>query len=180
MVNATCESCICIDVRHWRREGRLEPGQAFFQEWTAGERLLAKITVRTLVDRVLLSYPIQRSPGAPTMRIEQQLRLKWTPCHFGGERPWFVCSGHSPDQHCRRRVAKLYGGVRRFACRRCCGLAYESQRLTPRARAEKKAAGIRVRLGGSEDLQAQFPAKPKGMHWGTYEKLRAKAEIRNK
>ena len=40
--------------------------------------------------------------------------LDWTPCHFGGERPWFRC----PAMGCGRRVAILYGG-RIFACRHC-------------------------------------------------------------
>ena len=49
------------------------------------------------------------------------MRLSRSSCHYGGERPWFLCP------HCGRRVAILYGGAV-FACRTCYGLAYEVQR----------------------------------------------------
>jgi hypothetical protein len=125
---APCESCVSIDVRQWAREGRLQPSQMFSYRWEIAGR--PAIAVRTLPDRLLLTYAVQRSPLALPIRMEQQVCLVWTPCHFGGDRPWFLCTGHSAGQHCRRRVAKLYGGQRRFACRHCWGLAYESQWLS--------------------------------------------------
>jgi hypothetical protein len=160
-----------------RVEGRLQPGQMFSYRWKIAGRPV--ISVRTLSDRLLLTYAVQRSPQAPPIRMEQQVRLVWTPCHFGGNRPWFLCSGNSQGQHCRRRVAKLYGGLGLFACRHCWQLVYQSQRQSPPVRAARKAMAIRMRLGGSENLSCPFPAKLKGMHWRTYERLRAEAEIRN-
>jgi hypothetical protein len=38
-------------------------------------------------------------------------------------------------------------------------------------RALHKAQSIRERLGGSANMMAPFPEKPKGMHWKTYERL---------
>jgi hypothetical protein len=177
--SATCESCVSIDVRQWAREGRLQPGQVFSYGWEVGGRPAGTIRVRTLPGRVLLEYVVQRSSQAPPIRMEQQVRLVWTQCHYGGERPWFLCTGHSPDQYCRRRVAKLYGGEGLFTCRHCWGLAYRSQRQSPEVRALNKAKETRVRLGGTEDLDSPFPPKPKGMHWRTYERLRAGAKVRN-
>lgn len=59
----------------------------------------------------------------------------------GGRRPWFRCP-------CGRRVAKLYVGAdHRFACRRCLGLTYASQRDVPRHRHLGQAQKIRRRLG---------------------------------
>jgi Zn-finger protein len=46
--------------------------------------------------------------------------IEWTPCHYGGLRPWFNCP------NCGRRARKLYGG-RQFACRKCWGFHYDSQ-----------------------------------------------------
>ncbi|XFB08130.1 hypothetical protein AAGT13_09390, partial [Azotobacter salinestris] len=69
-------------------------------------------------DRVRLRYQV-------TVRGERQAKdypvpVTWTPCHLGGERPWFLCP------YCGRRVAKLYlQSV--FACRHCLRLNYASQ-----------------------------------------------------
>lgn len=98
-------------------------------------------------------------------KICSRVALAWTACHFGGQRPWFVC----PGTGCGRRTAVLYGG-RFFLCRRCQGLAYESTRRSPGERALCKAQLIRARLGGTANRLEPFPPKPKGMHWRTYER----------
>ncbi|CZG10327.1 TPA: hypothetical protein JBE46_02375 [Legionella pneumophila subsp. pneumophila] len=70
--------------------------------------------------------------------------LNWTPCRFGGERPWFIC----PAKGCQRRVAILYSGSI-YACRHCHQLAYTSQREADYDRALRQAEKIRgeIRLG---------------------------------
>ena len=88
--------------------------------------------------------------------LEYPVRLDWTPCHFGGRRPWFLCP------NCSRRVAVLYS-MTAFICRRCLGLAYESQRESPCDRALRRAQAIRERLGGSGSMAEPFPLKPRGM-----------------
>src|SRR5262249_17717053 len=92
------------------------------------------------------------------------------------ERPWFTCSVHSNWRHCGRRVAKLFG------CRHCYGLAYESQQESVHQRGLGKAQKIRLKLGGSPNMFEQFPDKPKGMHWKTYDRIRKAydlAEVRS-
>jgi hypothetical protein len=37
--------------------------------------------------------------------LPQQIRISWTFCHLGGERPWIHCP------HCEKRVAKLLKGM---------------------------------------------------------------------
>ena len=96
-----------------------------------------------------------------------------TACHLGGRRAWFRCAVYSNGRYCGRRVGLLYGAGELFACRRCYGLAYASQREAPMHRGVNRAQKIRMRLGGSANLCEPFPEKPKRMHWRTYHRLRA-------
>jgi hypothetical protein len=104
-------------------------------------------------------------------------RITWTNCALGGSRPWFVCSVYSNGRFCGRRVAILYAAGDLFACRLCYGLAYKSQSESPPYRDLSRAQKIRMRLGGSPSLLEPFPEKPRGMHWQTYDRLRATSQI---
>ena len=99
------------------------------------------------------------------------MSLEWTPCNFGGERPWFVCPGVVNRIACGRRVAILYGPGKYFLCRHCYDLRYESQREDKNNRALRRAQKIRTRLGGSANMMEPFPERPKGMHHDTYMRL---------
>ena len=83
-----------------------------------------------------------------------------------------VCSVRSNGVYCGRRVTKLYSAGRLFACRNCYRLAYASQQESVLHRGLGKSQKIRMRLGGSPNMSEEFPDKPKGMHWRTYERLR--------
>jgi hypothetical protein len=167
----TCESCKSIDVRRWHREGRLCPGQYFSWSWTRGGEPSGNINVRTEANAVLLMYRSRSSGEAEWKSVEQRVPITWTPCHAGGQRAWFVCSVYSGGRYCGRRVALLYGAGELFACRRCYGLAYGSQREALHHRGISKAQKIRMRLGGSPNMLEAFPDKPKGMHWRTYDRF---------
>jgi hypothetical protein len=73
--------------------------------------------------------------------------------------------------YCGRRVTKLYGAGRLFACRHCYRLVYASQQEAAHQRGLLKSQKIRIRLGGSPSMLDEFPDKPKGMHWRTYDRL---------
>ena len=100
------------------------------------------------------------------------LNLEWTPCNYGGSRAWFLC----PRTDCARKVAILYYCGSDFACRQCRRLAYDCQQESAKHRALHAAVKVREKLGGSGSLVDPFPPKPKGMHWRTYERLRARAD----
>ena len=159
-----------LDVRRWKRDGLLTPGQAFGWNWSRHNEVVASIRVRTETDRVVLNYR-HRNRGEEEWQDESYpIYLDWTPCHLGGQRPWFPC----PARGCGRRVALLYGGGI-FACRHCHQLAYDSQRETWDDRAARRADKIREKLdwpGGI--LEGSGWGKPKGMHWNTFEQLTTK------
>ena len=165
----TVESCQSIDVLHWNRLGYLRSSRRFSWAWTSDGERVASINVEAGRHSVTLKYR-SRSYGEDWSDVQQRVAIEWTPCRFGGERPWFVCSVQSNGVHCGRRVTKLYGVGRLFACRHCYQLAYTSQQESAHQRGLWKSHKIRIRLGGSAGM-LDFPDKPKGMHWRTYDRL---------
>ena len=134
----------------------------------------------------LVSYPMVsfRWPGlvrltANKWRVDVEFRggatqrvpLVWTPCHFGGLRPWFRCL------RCNRRVGKLYNTGASLSCRRCLGLRYASQRRSAKSRQYLQALKLRLRLNGIASLNEPFPQRPKRMHQRTYDRLCRQAEM---
>jgi hypothetical protein len=166
-----CESCKSIDIRRWQREGRLRDGQYFSCSWTRGGEPSGSITVRTKPEAVVLMFRSRSWQDSEWKSVEQFVPITWTACHFGGRRPWFICSAYCNDQICGRRVAVLYGLREYFACRHCYGLAYASQQEPIRERGFIKARKILIRLGAKPDLLEPFPEKPTRMHWRTYRRL---------
>ena len=159
-----------IDVRRWQRDGLLESSEAFRWQWSHNGEVVAWISVRAQDGCVNLTYR-HRSHSHDWKTEDYPVLLEWTPCNFGGKRAWFIC----PVVGCGRRVAILYGGGI-FACRHCYQLTYNSQNEPPHSRALGRTQAIRMKLGGSPSLLEDFPAKPKGMHWSTYNRLRLRAE----
>ena len=156
-----------LDVRRLQRDGLLTPGRAFGWQWTRNGNDVASIQMRTEADRVILNYR-SRSNGGEWQPMEYPVYLEWTSLHFGGRRVWFLC----PARGCGKRVAILYGGST-FACRHCYKLAYGCQRESDDERAARRAETIRRRLGWEPGILNGDGRKPKGMHWRTFERLKA-------
>jgi len=155
-----------IDVRRWKRDGLLEPGQFFGWQWSRRGNKVASIQVQTEESKIVLSYSHKKN-GSEWQAVTYPVFLTWTDCHLGGQRPWFLC----PAQNCYRRAAILYGGAV-FACRHCHQLNYQSQRESYFDRTVRKTDKIRDRLGWERGILNDVTnKKPKGMHWATYDKL---------
>ncbi len=156
-----------LDIRRLQRDGLLTPGRTFGWNWLRNGEEVASIQTRTEVDRVILNYR-SRSNGGEWQAMEYPVTLEWTPCNLGGRRAWFLC----PARGCGRRVAILFGGSI-FACRHCHKLAYQCQRENDDDRAMRRADSIRRRLGCGAGIANPEGGKPKGMHWRTFERLKA-------
>jgi hypothetical protein len=157
-----------LDINRLHREGCLRAGWWGGWHWTRNDERVSSVALVTDADNLHLIYRIRtRNEGEED--VEQTVRIVRVPCRFGGSRPYFICSGIS----CGRRVAQLHGPGRYFLCRHCYGLAYQSQREQRHDRALRRANAVRMRLGGKPGMARPFPEKPKGMHWRTYERLRA-------
>ena len=153
----TTASALQIDVRWLKREGMLRRGRSSRVGFTRNGQESGSCIVKAMDDAVEIHHGGERT----------FVRLVQTPVHLCGERPWFSCP------RCFRQAAILYGP--RFACRECKRMAYPSQRECSRYRPVRQAQRIRMELGGTANITAPFPPKPKGMHWVTYWKRQAKA-----
>jgi hypothetical protein len=117
--------------------------------------------LRCHVPRAVYLAPI--APGQ-----DQPVFVTWTPCHYGGARPWFECP------LCHRRAGKLY--LRRvWLCRICARLAYGTTRVGKPARLDHWAWKLERRLGlrWNADQTWWRVTRPKGMHRRTFDRLLA-------
>lgn len=163
----TTEDYRRLDVRQLRRKGCLTEGYSWLWHWTRGGEEVGSIRIHVQSDRVILDYR-SRDRGGEWESYKYPVLLEFTPCHAGGQRPWFRCPGRS----CGRRVAILYS-ARYFLCRHCMGLRYECQREPPHYRALRKAQKLHERLGGSGCIDDPV-FRPKGMHRRTFQRLQWK------
>lgn len=100
-IRLTTDQVPALDVREFRRDGSISPGQ----------------------ELVYVTAAFRKRGEERVFEVKGRLRLTWTPCNYGGSRPWFLC----PGEGCGRRAAILYGPVNPPQCRLCLGLAYASQ-----------------------------------------------------
>ncbi len=132
--------------------------------WRRGDRVTGSISYRQSDSHLHLSYSI----GASETReaIDDSFAFDFSEQHFGGVRRWLLCK-------CGRRCRVLYGG-KYFRCRHCYRLTYESQYERIRVPGMAKAEKVRDRLGMKAGFAYPFGPKPKGMHWRTYRRYRAR------
>ena len=166
---STCESNTRIELPYLRKRGLLRPGCSGGLSWNRGGEPSGSIRFRTYEGGIDLIYRYRGAGDDDWQDVQEYVPFAYSHQHFGGSRRWFVCL------RCRRKCGVLYGGTH-YRCRKCWNLAYQSQHEDSSSRAISKAGKFRKRLGGSECTEDPFPDKPKGMHWRTYERLRARGE----
>jgi len=120
------ESHTKLNIQKLHQVGALEPHQARIVPVKLGGNA-GKVKIEATRGYVT----IQAVEG---LSLRFSVRLEWTPCHFGGVRPWFVC----PDCNERAGVLLYDSNQNGFFCRRCLGLTYQSQSESPQARKQRK------------------------------------------
>ena len=126
----TVEGSRPLDVMKLACAGYLAGSRTGGWQWTYQDGTTAVIGLTGGRQAITLDYRI-KSGGEEWQFVHQSVPIRWTSCHFGGERPWFICDVLANGMHCGRQVAKLYGAGRVFACRRCYRLGYAMQRGGP-------------------------------------------------
>ena len=96
------------------------------------------------------------------------ISFAYTATQFGGRRRWLVC----PSCGSPRRA--LFRAMKRFRCRKCLGLVYQSTREPSQQRVLDQADKLAYRVAGAASDVCErddFPEKPKRMRWRTYWRL---------
>jgi hypothetical protein len=171
----TVEGTRSLDVMKLARAGLLSARCLGTSEWSYRDGTKAQIHLVGSRDEITLHYNFRQN-GGEWQPVQQRVPIRWAPCRFGGERPWFVCDVRSNGVYCGRRVAKLYGAGPLFACRRCYRLGYAVQRGGPMDRAHHNLARLHRKLSAEYDGPDLLPPKPKWMRWNTYSRIAAQIE----
>lgn len=143
-----------LDVRQMRRDGWLISNTRVTFQSDYGTRILSIYDDRLLVQE-----------GGACLSIS----LIWRPCNLGGKRPVLLC----PD--CAQPAYILYHRWWAYSCRRCAQLSYASQYENAYLRSISRANRTRAKIDSRNTLMFPIPAKPKGMHEKTYQRLVAQA-----
>jgi len=162
---ATVDSQNTINVRYLKEQGLLIAGRQGELTWNSRGEQVGAIGYETKKNGIQLTYNFRRNNEGEWQSIKQLVLFDYTPCHYGGQRVWLLCS------ECDRRVTAIHSAGKYFLCRHCYGLNYQSQHESYIDYQLHKAQELRVKLGGSASSASPLPAKPKGMHWKTYSKL---------
>jgi hypothetical protein len=147
------EDCLELAVDELARQGlfRTPLDTRATLSWGSEHPLDISDPIEVLVElgrfcpRFTLAYEIRQDGKSFPRRHRVGLEQTWP--QFGGWRWWFSCP------RCGRRCDKLYlpPDAADFACRRCHGLLYLSQRLGRCARAGVRAEHLAERLGVSPE-----------------------------
>lgn len=175
----TVESGLSLDLSRLFKTGWLKPGAwtSGTLRWTivgSGEETASMGFEAHLGEEeghIRLHWTATNRWSGEKRECENRIALATTPQPFGGRRWWFVCP-HT-GQHATR--LHLPSGAYVFACRSAYRLAYRSQRETPRDRALSRAFALRRKLGADGGI-GDYIAKPKGMHWRTFERALERVE----
>lgn len=165
------QHCRSLDVNKINKSGALESGYSGQWQWSQDGEKVASINFSSKKENIALKY-CWRAYGGSWGSSEQSIPITWTPCHYGGKRPFFKCPGIVNGHYCGRRVIKLYSGGRYFLCRHCYNLTYNSQSETRYDRLLRRANKHRIALGGAPGIYS-WTEKPKGMWQRTYNHHRA-------
>ncbi len=172
---ATLEAGLRLDINSLVRSGLIPPlahksiaSMRWTDSYSGEETASIEITCQLETDR-LGFCDINLDGRAQRIFIVARER------HFGGVQWYFIC----PYMNQRASVLWMPPGASTFACRQEWGrrVAYASQFCDRDGRAHQGQAKIRGKLckiGGFEPEKWEFPPKPKGMRWRTYQRAEAK------
>ncbi len=153
------DDALALDVRVLARRGLFGEGRHSFT-WPS---IWGDATISYLKDgsTLTLQYRTRNVSWEDWRDVHQSVSLAYTSCHYGGQRPWFLCPC------CGDRVAVLWLLHGHFRCRSCHGLVYASTREDRARRLLRKANRLRAGLGGERGL-GRVPVRPSWLSYRAY------------
>ena len=159
MGTTTTEEHKRIDIRYLKQLGVLGNYCSGTLSWSCNGHQSGFIDYSSSPSILTLKYRF-RWNGEDWQPVTQQVRFVETPCHYGGNRKWFLCPG------CERRCGILYSGGPLFLCRTCYQIPYSSQTKGPIDRMILKKQKLEDKIFDDTGFR-----KRKGMHWSTFKRL---------
>lgn len=170
------EDGLKLDLNSLLRQETMRSGPVLCASISCGPRYFGDVTACGFLV-LCLSSASRGSLWLQLGALKQSIDLVAAPRHFGGVQWYFVCSVLG------RRASVLWmpPGATELACRQAWGglVAYGSQFQAWQYRALSRAQDIRHQFG-AENAASDFddlPARPKGMHWKTYEAQLERLEV---
>ena len=150
-----------LDLRWLKREGYLQNNKSGKINWNDSKPVYFTV-MQSQITLEYSSWLFGFDRGGVT--LHQNILFDYTPCHFGGNRTWFLCPA------CGNRCLVLYGLNKIFLCRKCQGLTYACQGENKYKRTWRKIEKLLNNLGItiSNDCQYYSLHKPKGMWQETF------------
>ena len=134
----------------------------------------ATIASSGLPDALEVFWQRHSSKGKEPPSTPFLISLLWSPCSYGGERPWFACPG------CARRCAVLYL-ENPLRCRLCLQVRYPCQTETELVRYQRHLRKTLLRIQkvfGYEGTMTDFsPDRPPRMRLDTYYSLEEQHQV---
>ena len=155
---ATTDAAMRLDIRWLRKSGYLVPGRGNTITYSIRGEKTGSIGCGMVDETQLVLAYRNTGPDGETQDVQELIPLEWTPCNYGGKRPWMRCPG------CGRRVAVLYGVSVYFRCRHCYDLSYQTRQESFADRQLTKAHAIRKRLGSTDTLNVSLWSTPRPKH----------------
>lgn len=137
------ESYRALDIRRMAKAGCIKPHRGFSWQWSNqdGEKVASvDCKVSSEGNALTVAYNWKRPYETGWQASEKRITLNVTPCHYGGQRLWFLCP------FCNRRAALLHIMGASLRCPRCARISYASQRGDALDRAWLKQQKAEARL----------------------------------
>jgi hypothetical protein len=151
-----------LDVRELHKAGLLFDEARGSVIWHRGGADAASIGTRFLPCEPALRLDYEVGPHQVPMC--ETVKLTFTACHFGGDRPWFRCP------LCNCRCAVLWGRGR-FLCRTCQRVSYPSQNESIGSLAIRRVHEIRAALHAEPCLPIERIPRPRYMRYARFRAL---------